>query len=200
MRRTDPLGLILLLMCALPGSAQDDSGPGFRQQAFPAWMNESGSPAADQSNPDQVPLQPVAEPAGPVDPDPRSGPAAPKGPGEGGRFRFTPPTMPDFSKFRRQGQSSSVTQTGSGTQDIRETSLGTVLPTLASAAALLPGTVRNAIGTASQEAPKANIPARFYRPTGYSSFLQESRRANDAEAPAGSSASDTSPVGDAAGR
>ena len=200
MQRSDLIGLMLILTGALPGFAQEDAGPGFRQQSFPAWMDETRAPGAEQPAPGQVPLQAVSEPADPVDPDPRSGPAAPKGPGEGGRFRFTPPNMPDFSKFRRQGQSRSVTQTGSETRDIRETALGAVLPALASAAAMLPGTVRNAIGTASQEAPIANIPERFYRPTGYSSFLQESRRANDAEDPAGSSATDTAPVGDATGR
>ncbi|HEY9069656.1 MAG TPA: hypothetical protein VIV61_05330 [Candidatus Ozemobacteraceae bacterium] len=200
MQRRDLIGLMMILTCALPGFAQDDSGPGFRQQAFPAWMSEPQTPAANSPGPGQIPLQAIAEPVDPADPDPRSGPPAPKGPGAGSRFRFTPPKMPDFSKFRSQCKTTAITQTGSGTRRLEETALSAVLPALASAAAALPGAVPGGVGTASLETPKADIPKRFYRPTGYSSFLQESRRAREAGDPEGVSATDTDQAGGQTGR
>mgnify|MGYP001449168407 CR=1 FL=1 len=131
---------------SLHAQETENPGPAFRQQPTPAWMDEGSTKDSGTNNSGNGSSITIADPVEPVDPDPRSGPAAPKAPGEGGRFKFTPPHMPDFSKFRQKAtRMTSETTIGSATKQIEQDSftginldlLGRDIAQLASAVASL---------------------------------------------------------------
>lgn len=114
----------------------------------------------------------VANPVEPIDPDVDSGASAQKGSEIRPRFRFTPPKMPDFSRFREQSTRTVTEQhPGSSSRQVEQASAAGLLSLPVQ---LLASLTMPAVDVPAGPPPKADIPKRFYRPTGYRSFTQES--------------------------
>lgn len=145
---------------------------GFQKSQFPEWMNEasqqetSGKPPRNDAEPK------VADPVEPIDPDADSGTSAQRESQTRPRFRFTPPKMPDFSRFREQSTRTVTEQHAeSASRQPEQASAAGLLPL---PAGLLASLTMPAVDVPAGRPPKADIPKRFHRPAGYRSFMQES--------------------------
>lgn len=163
----------------------DRSGPDFRRQQFPDWMNEKPADDSSTNRSGNGTAMSVADPVEPLDPDAQPAEPSGKRAGPARRFTFTPPQMPDFSKFRqkatRTGSESNAETGGSKAGQASVTSLLSLPGNLTSALASL---TTPPAGASAATGPKGEIPKRFYRPTGYRSFMQEAledKNAEDAE-------------------
>lgn len=156
----------------LDGGTGNVSEKGFQKSKFPDWMNEESrqkTPEIPARN-DAVPK--VAEPVEPIDPDADAGSAARKESQNRPRFRFTPPNMPDLTRFREQATRTATEQhPGSASRQVEQASAAGLLPLPAQ---LLASLTMPVFDVPAGQPPKADIPKRFYRPTGYRSFIQES--------------------------
>lgn len=144
----------------------------FQKSQFPDWMNE-----ASQQDPSGIPPRndaelKVADPVEPIDPDADSGTSGQRGSQNRPRFRFTPPNMPDFSRFREQS-TRTVTEQHAGSAS-RQLEQGSAAGFLSLPAGLLASLTMPTVDVPAGRTPKADIPKRFYRPAGYRSFMQES--------------------------
>jgi len=149
------------------GGTGDVPEPGFQKSRFPDWMNETSDNVTPK---DTTPK--VAEPVEPIDPDADAGKAARQERESRPRFQFTPPKMPDVSRFREQSTRTVTEQdAASSSQRLEQTSAAGLLPL---ASNILASFTMPAVNVPAGQPPKADIPKRFYRPTGYRSFMQES--------------------------
>lgn len=154
------------------GGTGDESQPGFQKSRFPDWMNETSHQGASEIPTRTDGELKVADPVEPIDPDADSGTSAQKRSENRPRFQFTPPRMPDFSRFREQSTRTVTEQhPGSASRQVDQASSAGMVPLPLQ---LLASFTMPAVDVPAGQPPKADIPKRFYRPTGYRSFMQES--------------------------
>ncbi len=135
-------------------------------------MNEASRQETSELPPHNGAELKVADPIEPIDPDADSGTSTQKGSENRQRFQFTPPKMPDFSRFRGQSTRTETERPpGSASRQMEQASAAGLLPLPLQ---LLASLTMPAVDVPTGQPPKADIPKRFYRPAGYRSFMQES--------------------------